>query len=283
MALGKPGPIPAPSHTTCLPQPASARLGSVGSNAIEKQIRAYFRTLYRAWGPQHWWPGRGRFEVIAGAFLVQNTGWSNVELALRRLRDERALTLGGIRRLPLARLQSLVRPAGYFRQKARHLKDFVTFLDQRYGGSLDRMFGQPIEPLRLQLLSLPGVGPETADSILLYAGQHPVFVVDAYARRILGRHGLVSTDDSYDRVRARCERALRGATLPPSKGRASHSGGHRPSRMSQAQRSPLAQRYNEMHGLLVLTGKRHCLKLHPRCEGCPLQPFLPPSGPTCGI
>jgi endonuclease-3 related protein len=246
-------------------------------NAAAKQehIRTYFQTLYRAWGPQHWWPGRNRFEVVVGAYLVQNTGWINVELALRRLRARRALSLDGMRRMPLAKLESLVRPAGFFRQKARNLKSFVTLLNERYHGSLDHMFRQPTEKLRHELLVLRGVGPETADSILLYAGQHSAFVVDSYARRILERHGVASATDSYDEVRGLFERALVGATLPPSKLQASHPAAHRPSPMSRAHRSPLAQVYNEMHGLVVAVGKQHCLKSQPHCDGCPLQPFLP--------
>src|ERR671922_162612 len=137
----------------------------------EEQIRAYYHALLGAWGKQHWWPARSRFEVIVGAYLTQNTAWTNVEQAMRRLRAAGLLNLRGIRSVPLPELESLVRSAGYFRQKAARLKTFVAFLDQHYGGSLNRMFAQPTEKLREQLLALNGIGPETADSILLYAGQ----------------------------------------------------------------------------------------------------------------
>ena len=172
------------------------------------QIRAYYHTLFSAWGRQHWWPAQSRFEVIVGAYLTQNTSWSNVERALGSLRQARRLSISGIRRTPLPTLQKLIRSAGYFRQKAQRLKTFVRFLDRRYGGSLTRMFAQPTAQLREELLALNGVGPETADSILLYAGNHPVFVVDAYTRRILERHGIVSPRASYDEIRELFEGAL---------------------------------------------------------------------------
>src|SRR5574337_377809 len=121
-------------------------------------LRAYYRALLRAWGPQHWWPAQTRFEVIAGAFLTQNTAWGNVERALDNLRRARLLNAAGMRRVPLARVERLVRPAGYFRQKARRLKTFVAWLDEEYGGSLERMFQQPTETLRSELLALNGIG-----------------------------------------------------------------------------------------------------------------------------
>ena len=145
----------------------------------EEQIRAYYYTLFQVWGPQHWWPARTRFEVIVGAYLTQNTSWTNVERALRRLRSAGLLNLRAMREVSLTKLESQIRSAGYFRQKAQRLKTFVAFLDDHYGGSLTRMFAQPTAKLRQELLALNGVGPETADSILLYAGQHPIFVVDA--------------------------------------------------------------------------------------------------------
>src|SRR6202140_4382106 len=177
-------------------------------------IRAYYHALFSAWGHQHWWPAQSRFEMIVGAYLTQNTSWTNVEKALRNLRTARLLTINGIRRTPQPELEKLIRPAGYFRQKAYRLKTFVRFLDERYGGSFERMFAQPTAKLRDELLALNGVGPETADSILLYAGNHPVFVVDAYNRRILERPGMVSSLTSYDEIRQLFEQA-RGESPPP--------------------------------------------------------------------
>jgi endonuclease-3 related protein len=212
-----------------------------------------------------------------GAYLTQNTSWNNVARALQSLRQAGVLSVNGIRDIPIARLETLIRSSGYFRQKAQRLKTFVAWLDRQYGGSLTRMFGQPTEILRAELLALNGVGPETADSILLYAGNHPVFVVDAYTRRILLRHKIVPVNASYDQIRRFCEEALTG--IPPSENRpltGAVGACHRPSAMSKAKRSPLAQTYNEMHGLLVGVGKNYCLKSKARCEQCPLQPFLPP-------
>jgi endonuclease-3 related protein len=174
-------------------------------------IRAFYHALFSAWGRQHWWPARSRFEVIVGAYLTQNTSWINVEKALVNLRKARLLTIRGIRRTPPPQLELLIRSAGYFRQKARRLKTFVSFLDERYGGSLARMFARPTAELRDELLALNGVGPETADSILLYAGNHPVFVVDAYTRRILERHQIVAASASYDEIRELFEQSLEKA------------------------------------------------------------------------
>ena len=144
--------------------------------------------------------------MIVGAYLTQNTAWTNVGKALSNLRSARLLTLDGIRSTPQRQLEQLIRPSGYFRQKAQRLKTFVNFLDEHYGGSLSRMFARPTGELRAELLALNGIGPETADSILLYAGNHPVFVVDAYTRRILERHEIISPAASYEEVRELCER-----------------------------------------------------------------------------
>jgi endonuclease-3 related protein len=248
---------------------------------IEKQenIRAIFRTLYERWGHQHWWPAETPFEVIVGAYLTQNTAWTNVERALTQLREAGLLSLEGVRSIEIGELEKLIRSAGYFRQKAARLKQFVAFLDQRYGGSLERMFSTSTEQLREELLALNGVGPETADSILLYAGQHPIFVVDAYTRRILERHGLVKPSAKYEEIRMFVEAALTGATLPLSAEIAPamlpKGSCHSPSAMSTAARCSQAEVFNEMHGLIVGVGKNYCLKSKPKCEECPLGPLLP--------
>jgi len=245
----------------------------------EAELRAYYETLFRTWGCQHWWPARNRFEVIVGAYLTQNTSWANVERALRSLKKAGFLTIDGIRRIPLPQLESLIRSSGYFRQKARRLKIFVQFLDEKYGGSLNRMFARPTKQLREELLALHGVGAETADSILLYAGQHPVFVVDAYTRRILDRHNILPSDAPYAEIRALFERALSDRALSKidfdmNAGKASVTA-HPPSAMSLAKRSPQAQVFNDMHGMIVGVGKRYCLKSQPKCDECPWQKFLP--------
>jgi endonuclease III related protein len=248
-----------------------------------KTIRAYYRDLRRVWGPQHWWPANTPFEVIIGAYLTQNTSWTNVEKALASLRAADVLSIDGIRTTPLLRLESLIRSAGYFRQKAHRLKTFVAFLDEHYGGSLEQMFRQPTLTLREELLALNGVGPETADSILLYAGHHPIFVVDAYTRRIFHRHEIIPEKAAYDEIRTLVEQALAPLAQENAAGhsdsrnqRMSPAGAaHPPSPMSTAKRSPLAQVYNEMHGLLVGVGKSFCLKSQPNCDACPLRKYLP--------
>ena len=207
----------------------------------------YYEAMSRALGPMHWWPAQTPFEVIVGAILTQSTAWGNVERAIANLRSARLLTASAMRRVSTPRLAALVRPSGYFRQKAKKLKAFVRFLHTGYGGSLKRMFQTPTLELREKLLSVHGIGPETADSILLYAGNHPVFVVDAYTHRILGRHGITSGRPDYEKVRALMESSI-------------------PQR---------AELFNEFHALLVNTGKNWCRKSAPRCEECPLRAMLP--------
>ena len=241
----------------------------------EQQIAAIYSTLYRVWGRQHWWPAKSRFEVIVGAYLTQNTAWRNVEIALKNLRTAKLLSVAGVRKVPIRRLEQLIRSSGYFRQKAVSLKTFVKFLDKYYGGSLGRMFAEPTAELRKQLLSLNGVGRETADSILLYAGQQPIFVVDAYTRRIAERHQISPATATYDELRTLFERSLAGAELPEPSPNSPGRAWHRPSRMSLATRISTAQVFNEMHGLIVGVGKNYCAKSNPRCDECPLKHLLP--------
>ena len=257
-------------------------ISRVGQPSKEAEIRKYYAALYRAWGVQHWWPAETNFEVIVGAYLTQNTAWTNVERALANLRAAGALTLEGIRTVRLSKLQRLIRPSGYFRQKAQRLKTFVAFLDKQYESSLKKMFSEPTEKLREELLSLNGVGPETADSILLYAGNHPVFVVDAYTRRILDRHGIAAEKTDYEDIRHLFQQSLapvvqeQQLAVPSSPLESGLRGvAHHPTAMSTAKRTALVQVYNEMHGLIVGVGKYHCGKSKPKCDGCPLQTFLP--------
>lgn len=213
-------------------------------------LRDYFDALFAANGAQDWWPGRTPFEVIVGAILTQNTAWTNVERAIGNLRRERLLTPRAIRSVALGRLARLIRSSGYFRQKAKKLRAFVEFLDREYGGSQSKMFRTQTAALREQLLGVHGIGPETADSILLYAGSHPVFVIDAYTRRILERHGLIPPKSSYEELRQLFERSLpKDAAL-----------------------------YNEFHALIVRTGKGFCRNSAPCCTECPLKTFLPEGG-----
>ena len=245
------------------------------SLTTRSQVLRYYRAMLARWGAQNWWPGQSRFEVIIGAYLTQNTAWTNVEKAIANLRRERLLNVKGIRAVPIKKLEKLVRSSGYFRQKARKLKTFIQFLDKNYGGSLYRMFAQPTEKLRAELLSLNGVGPETADSILLYGGNHPVFVVDAYTRRILERHGFIHSKTKYEEMRSLIEAAITKSAAHAFADLERGSDPRHPvSRMSRATRSDLAQHYNEFHALIVRTGNQYC-RSTPKCEGCPLREFLP--------
>jgi len=225
---------------------ARARFGKPARLSI---LNDYFSALFDAHGPQLWWPGRSRFEIIVGAILTQNTSWANVEGAIQNLRTARLLAPRAMEAVAPAKLARLIRSSGYFRQKARKLKAFTAFLFAEYCGSLTRMFRTPTSVLRVQLLSVHGIGPETADSILLYAGNHPVFVIDAYTRRILERHHLATAKHSYEELRALFE-----SSLP---------------------RDP--QLFNEYHALIVHTGKHFCRKSQPLCSACPLNSFLPAS------
>ncbi len=206
--------------------------------------------LLNAYGPQHWWPGETPFEVLVGAVLVQNTAWKNVEKAIVNLKDEGMLSPEAIHASPAEELSEWIRPAGYFRVKARRLKRLIDFLFERYNGSLDALFADDLESARAGLLSVNGVGPETADSILLYAGRMPTFVVDAYTKRVLGRHGWIGFDADYHQIQEWMVNSLPRET----------------------------ELYNEFHALLVRVGHLHCRKT-PKCEGCPLVDLLPEGGP----
>ena len=238
-----------PSYSTFAP--ISREFPHNGANP-SPILRDYYDALFTSFGPQHWWPGRTSFEIIVGAILTQNTSWSNVELAMKNLRRNKLLTPNTIEAVPFRRLATLIRSSGYFRQKAKKLKAFVSFLRAEHQGSLVKMFRTPNEVLRQQLLGVHGIGPETAASILLYAGRYPVFVVDAYARRMLERHRLASPKHSYQDLRQFFERNL-PADVPL---------------------------YNEFHALIVRTGKDYCRASNPRCAECPLHRFLPERMPA---
>jgi len=210
----------------------------------QHDIRAIFEALLEHFGPQHWWPAQTRLEIIVGAVLTQNTNWLNVERAITNLRQADMLDLDRLAHASVDRLAELIRPSGYYNVKARRLKSLLGWIWQQYGGDLDAMFDQPTVDLREQLLGINGIGKETADSILLYAGEHPTFVVDAYTARVAIRHGLIDNDADYDSLKALFEDAL----------------------------EPDTQLYNEYHALLVAAGKHHC-RPKARCQGCPLEPF----------
>lgn len=209
-------------------------------------LRDVYDRLLKSFGPQHWWPGESPFEVMVGAVLVQNTAWKNVERVMQNLRDAGLLFPAALHRMPRAELEELIRPVGYYRLKAGRLRNLLDFLFERFGGSLPAMFATDRVTLREELLSVKGVGPETADSILLYAGGLPVFVVDAYTKRVLARHGWIGFDADYYTVQDYFESRL-------------------------AEDAPL---YNEYHALMVRVGHLYCRRTA-RCTGCPLQSLLP--------
>lgn len=210
-------------------------------------MRVYSR-LYDAYGPQHWWPGAETpIEVCVGAILTQSAAWTNVEIAMRRLREADALSLEAIHALPQEEVARLVHSSGYFNVKARKLKAFAQHVYDRHGGDLDAMLAQPWEGLRAELLGVYGIGEETADDIVLYAAGAPSFVVDAYTRRILSRLGATAPDERYESYRR-----LFMDALPPD-----------------------VRLFNEYHALLVNLGKEVCRKRAPRCGECPLVAMCP--------
>jgi endonuclease-3 related protein len=213
-------------------------------DARRRLVEVYER-LAAHFGPTHWWPGDSAFEIAVGAVLTQNTAWTNVEKAIENLKRARALSPKAILACDEEKLHELLRPSGYFRVKTKRLRSFCAYLVDRYGGSMARMARRPLAALRQELLGVDGIGPETADDILLYACEKPVFVVDAYTRRIFSRHGLVAPDTGYEALRAFFERNL-DADLHV---------------------------FKEYHGLIVYTGKDFCRR-SPQCEACPLGPML---------
>jgi endonuclease-3 related protein len=219
----------------------SNRRGRV-TKIVSPEIGEIYRRLYGAFGPQGWWPARTATEVVVGAILTQNTAWRNVERTMERLRAAGALNWGVLRRLDDRPLEELLRPAGTFRVKAKRLRAFVEVLWNDHGGSLRRMLAGEIDEVRRRLLSIPGIGPETADVILLYAGKRPSFVVDAYTKRILRRHFLIDGRARYEEVRTVFLSSL----------------------------VPDVEMFNEFHALLVELGKRHC-RVRAQCQGCPLE------------
>lgn len=211
-----------------------------------RRLRKFYSHLLKAYGPQQWWPAKTPFEVVIGAYLTQNTAWTSVERSIGNLTARGLLAVDEIRVVPEAELRDLIRPSGYMIRKAAAIKAFVSFLGRSYNGSLETLAEQKPEIARQQLLALPGVGPETADAILLYALGHPAIVVDEYLRRVVTRHGLVAEKAKYAEIQALGEAAFGDE---PYTERAEHC--------------------NEFHALVVELGKRHCRRAA-KCDGCPL-------------
>jgi endonuclease-3 related protein len=208
-----------------------------------KNLLKIYKKLYQTFGPQHWWPGKTPLEIAIGAILTQNTNWGNVEKAIDNLKKQNALSARVIHKMPVRLLSELIRPTGYFNIKAKRLKSFIDFLMNDYHGSMKKMKNEYLYLLREKLLSINGIGPETADSIILYALEKPVFVIDTYTKRVLSRHGIMNHEKSYDEFQELFYSALEKDV----------------------------KLFNEYHALFVRVGKTFCKKKKPLCELCPLK------------
>ena len=209
---------------------------------IQNILLKIYKSLYNYFGPLNWWPGDTPFEIMVGAILTQNTSWSNVEKAINNLKKEYLLEPQNLYHINQEELAQLIKPSGYFNIKAQRLKNFVTFFVEEYSGSEKKMFSGDDEELRRKLLKVNGIGPETADSILLYAGEKPFFVVDAYTKRIFSRHNLISEDASYHQIQEFFIRNL----------------------------DSNVELYNEFHAQIVMLGKTICTSKNPDCSKCPI-------------
>jgi len=210
---------------------------------IKRSLLRIYDLLYKRFGPRYWWPGDTRFEIIIGAILTQNTAWGNVEKAIANLKNKKLLNINALSKIPEKSLAQLIMPSGYYNIKARRVREFLKFLNQRYKGRLDRMFKGGLFQLREELLGVKGIGPETADSILLYAGTKPIFVVDAYTKRIFSRHGFIDKGAGYSEVQS-----LFMKNLPED-----------------------TKLFNEFHALIVELGKSMCRTRKPLCNKCPIR------------
>jgi len=210
---------------------------------LKSSLSKIYDLLYAEFGPRDWWPGDTKIEIIIGAILTQNTAWRNVEKAIHNLKKEKALSVGGLSGISEKKLAALIRPSGYYNVKAGRIKIFLKFLNTRYNGSIGKMFRTDLCQLREELLALKGVGQETADSILLYAGSKPVFVVDAYTKRVLLRHGFIGQKADYKEIQS-----LFMDNLPEDTGL-----------------------FNEFHALIVELGKSVCKSKKPLCDICPIR------------
>lgn len=213
------------------------------AKSLPNTLKKTYNKLFKAFGHQHWWPGDTPFEVIVGAILTQNTAWTNVEKAITNLKKAKVLTPKKMHDLSQDELAKLIKPAGYFNIKAKRLKHFLNYLFDEYGGRLDRMFKKRTDFLRKELLQVNGIGPETADSILLYAGEHPIFVIDAYTKRVFSRHMIIKQDAGYDDVQKIFMKNL------------THD----------------VKLFNEYHALIVKLGKDFCKTRKPLCSKCPMM------------
>lgn len=229
---------------------------------MAKGLESIYQKLYSYFGCQHWWPADSPFEVMIGAILTQNTNWLNVEKAINNLKKDKLLNPRALYKLPHKRLATLIRPAGYYNIKTKRLKNFLGFFIEHYGADPAKMSGIDTCVLRQQLLSVNGIGPETADSILLYALSRPVFVIDAYTKRILSRHHIISGDATYEETQDLFMKSLKAWVSPARNAKAI---------TERKKISNGVKLFNEYHALLVRVGKEFCLKNKPKCNICPLE------------
>ena len=209
-----------------------------------ENLHLFYKALLDCYGPQHWWPGDGPFEIMVGAVLTQNTNWTNVEKAITNLKAAELLSPEAIDQMTNEELAKVIKPAGYFNVKAKRLKNLIRWFMQNYEGNMELLAQVRLERLRQELLEVNGIGRETADSIILYALGKATFVVDTYTYRVLVRHGCIDSESDYEQVKDFFERNL-----------------------------PAEEKlYNEFHALIVRVGKEHC-RPRPRCNGCPLEQF----------
>jgi endonuclease-3 related protein len=211
------------------------------------RLRVIYERLVETYGPQQWWPAKTPLEVVVGAYLTQNTAWTSVERSLRNLEEHDVLSIGGLRHVSEEDLRTYIRPSGYMIRKAAAIKAFIAFLDEHYEGSLKKLAAEPLTVSRPRLLALPGVGPETADAILLYALGQRAMVVDEYLRRVVTRHNLLPPTSKYSEIQSFAETAFE----------------------PESAESLTQQHYNEFHAVIVQVGKRHCGRTA-KCESCPL-------------
>lgn len=227
----------------CRPSRIASTPSKSSTANVRRRLLRLYRSCYAYFGPLHWWPGDSAFEICIGAILTQNTAWTNVEKAIANLKAAKLLSVRGMCAAPPEVLAEAIRPSGYYNQKARKLRTFTEQIGRLHHHSIMHLLHQPLDQLRSELLAINGIGPETADSMILYAAEQPIFVVDAYTRRILYRLGLTPADIDYHDLQALFHRCL-----PPD-----------------------VELYNEFHAQIVYLGKEFCRKTKPRCAACPAR------------
>lgn len=224
---------------------------SGGVDNIKHQLKQAYNLMRSRFGHQHWWPGETDFEICIGAILTQNTAWSNVEKAISNLKKENLLNPRALYQTPSEKIGKLIKPVGYYNIKAKRLKNFLKVLVEEYSGEVGLLLSGNKEEVRIRLLSINGIGFETADSMMLYAGGHLSFVVDAYTKRIFVRHNWANENATYNDLKTLCETSLND--LSPDR---------------------LLDYWQDYHAQLVMVGKNYCRKSNPGCESCPLFPLL---------